>query len=112
MNKTIGIFGGGQLGRMMAQAALPLNIQCSFFEAETDCPAAILGPVFSSKNPEALQDFIASADVFSLEFENTPVADVDVLTQTKTLHPPRLALATAQNRLAEKSLFDELGIPV
>jgi 5-(carboxyamino)imidazole ribonucleotide synthase len=112
MNKTIGIFGGGQLGRMMAQAALPLNIQCSFFEAETDCPAAILGPVFSSKNPQALQAFIASADVFSLEFENTPVADVDVLTQTKTLHPPRLALATAQNRLAEKSLFDELGIPV
>lgn len=112
MNKTIGIFGGGQLGRMMAQAALPLNIQCSFFEAETDCPAAILGPVFSSKNEHALQDFIASADVFSLEFENTPVADVDVLTQTKTLHPPRLALATAQNRLAEKSLFDELGIPV
>ena len=51
MNKTIGIFGGGQLGRMMAQAALPLNIQCSFFEAETDCPAAILGPVFSSKDP-------------------------------------------------------------
>lgn len=49
MNKTIGIFGGGQLGRMMAQAALPLNIQCSFFEAETDCPAAILGPVFQVK---------------------------------------------------------------
>ncbi|WP_335952109.1 5-(carboxyamino)imidazole ribonucleotide synthase [Acinetobacter beijerinckii] len=112
MNKTIGIFGGGQLGRMMAQAALPLNIQCTFFEAETDCPAAILGSVFSSKNEHALQDFIASADVFSLEFENTPVADVDVLTQTKTLHPPRLALATAQNRLAEKSLFDELDIPV
>lgn len=112
MNKTIGIFGGGQLGRMMAQAALPLNIQCSFFEAEKDCPAAILGPVFSSKDQQGLQDFIASADVFSLEFENTPVADVDVLTQTKTLHPSRLALATAQNRLAEKSLFDELGIPV
>ncbi|MEK5782408.1 5-(carboxyamino)imidazole ribonucleotide synthase, partial [Acinetobacter baumannii] len=49
MNKTIGIFGGGQLGRMMAQAALPLNIQCTFFEANTDCPSAALGPVFSTK---------------------------------------------------------------
>lgn len=42
MDKTIGIFGGGQLGRMMAQAALPLNIQCTFFEANTDCPAGVL----------------------------------------------------------------------
>ena len=102
MNKTIGIFGGGQLGRMMAQAALPLNIQCSFFEAETDCPAAILGPVFSSKNPEALQDFIASADVFSLEFENTPVADVDVLTQTKTLHPSSPCFGDSTKSLGRK----------
>ena len=112
MNKTIGIFGGGQLGRMMAQAALPLNIQCTFFEVDTDCPAAILGTVFSTKSEQGLQDFIASADVFSLEFENTPINYVDVLTQSKTLHPPRLALATAQNRLAEKALFDELNIPV
>lgn len=49
MDKTIGIFGGGQLGRMMAQAALPLNIQCTFFEASTDCPSAALGPVISSQ---------------------------------------------------------------
>ena len=49
MDKTIGIFGGGQLGRMMAQAALPLNIQCTFFEASTDCPSSALGPVISTK---------------------------------------------------------------
>ena len=112
MNKTIGIFGGGQLGRMMAQAALPLNIQCTFYEASNDCPSAALGPVFSSQTENGLAEFMASADVFSLEFENTPLADVDVLTQSKTLHPPRQALATAQNRLLEKSLFDQLGIPV
>ncbi|MGK3628002.1 ATP-grasp domain-containing protein, partial [Acinetobacter sp. A11] len=112
MDKTIGIFGGGQLGRMMAQAALPLNIQCTFFEANTDCPAGVLGQVFSSQDEQGLKQFIESADVFSLEFENTPVEDVDVLTQTKTLHPPRVALATAQNRLSEKALFDELTIPV
>lgn len=110
--QTIGIFGGGQLGRMMAQAALPLNIQCSFFEANADCPAAVLGQVISSQNDHALQDFIASADVFSLEFENTPLQDVEQLTQTKNLYPPKQALAIAQNRLLEKALFDELQIPV
>lgn len=83
-----------------------------FFEANTDCPAGVLGQVFSSQDEQGLKQFIESADVFSLEFENTPVADVDVLTQTKTLHPPRIALATAQNRLSEKALFDELEIPV
>ncbi|AOA59679.1 5-(carboxyamino)imidazole ribonucleotide synthase [Acinetobacter larvae] len=112
MNKTIGIFGGGQLGRMMAQAALPLNIQCCFYEADTHCPAAQLGAVIANQAPDALQQFIASADVFSLEFENTPLADVDQLIQTQTLYPPRQALATAQNRLLEKALFDELAIPV
>ena len=112
MNKTIGIFGGGQLGRMMAQAALPLNIQCTFFEANTDCPSAAMGQVISSQTEQGLQQFIASADVFSLEFENTPLTDVDILTQSKQLHPPRQALATAQNRLLEKALFDQLDIPV
>lgn len=110
--KTVGIFGGGQLGRMLAQAALPLGIQCTFYEATQDCPAAALGKVIDQTQPDSLQLFASSADVFSLEFENTPLADVDVLTQQHTLHPPRQALATAQNRLLEKALFDALDIPV
>lgn len=112
IQKKIGIFGGGQLGRMMAQAALPLNIQCTFYEAQTDCPSSALGQVISPQQENALQTFIQSADVFSLEFENTPVKDVDILIQQKTLYPPRQALAIAQNRLSEKALFDELNIPV
>lgn len=110
--KKIGIFGGGQLGRMMAQAALPLNLQCTFFEQQKDCPSSALGQIFSTQDDNGLQNFMQSADVFSLEFENTPVQDVDILTQQKTLHPPRQALAIAQNRLSEKALFDELNIPV
>lgn len=113
---TVGIFGGGQLGRMLAQAALPLGIHCTFYEAGSDCPSAALGRVIDNTKVNALQDFIASADVFSLEFENTPLADADALTnnqgQQKTLHPPRQALAIAQHRLSEKALFDQLGIPV
>ena len=110
--KTVGIFGGGQLGRMLAQAALPLGIQCTFYEATQDCPAAALGKVIELGQPDSLQQFAGSADVFSLEFENTPLADVDVLTQQHVLYPPRQALATAQNRLLEKALFDKLAIPV
>lgn len=58
MNKTIGIFGGGQLGRMMAQAALPLNIQCTFFEANHNCPSAILGQVFSEHDVQGLENLL------------------------------------------------------
>jgi 5-(carboxyamino)imidazole ribonucleotide synthase len=71
-----------------------------------------LGQVISSKAENGLQDFINSADVFSLEFENTPLADVDVLIKNKDLYPPRQALAIAQHRLSEKALFDQLDIPV
>lgn len=106
---TIGIFGGGQLGRMLAQAALPLGVRCTFLEDVSDCPSSVLGAVYRSAQ---LQAFCDSAEVFSLEFENTPLAGVDTLIRQKTLYPPRQALATAQNRLHEKALFDQLAIPV
>jgi 5-(carboxyamino)imidazole ribonucleotide synthase len=111
--ETIGIFGGGQLGRMLAQAALPLNLNCTFFETHQDCPSAVLGKVFDATNGAELKQFIESSDVYTLEFENTPLAYADALAAAnKALHPPRNALATAQNRIAEKSLFDQLNIPV
>ncbi len=111
--KKIGIFGGGQLGRMLAQAALPLDLNCVFFETHQDCPSAVLGQVFDATNGAELQQFIKSSDVYTLEFENTPLAYAEALAAAnKELHPPRNALATAQNRLAEKALFDQLSIPV
>ncbi|MBC7751856.1 MAG: 5-(carboxyamino)imidazole ribonucleotide synthase, partial [Candidatus Saccharibacteria bacterium] len=111
--ETIGIFGGGQLGRMLAQAALPLNLNCTFFETHQDCPSSVLGKVFDATNGAELKSFIESSDVYTLEFENTPLAYADALAAAnKALHPPRNALATAQNRVAEKTLFDQLNIPV
>jgi 5-(carboxyamino)imidazole ribonucleotide synthase len=111
--EKIGIFGGGQLGRMLAQAALPLNLTCVFFETHQDCPSAALGEVFNATEGAELQQFIRSSDVYTLEFENTPLAYAEALAAAnKILHPPREALATAQNRLAEKALFDQLDIPV
>ena len=111
--EKIGVFGGGQLGRMLAQAALPLNLTCVFFETHQDCPAAALGAVFDATQGAELQQFIQSSDVYTLEFENTPLAYAEALAAAnKALYPPRNALATAQNRLAEKALFDQLDIPV
>lgn len=111
--RTIGILGGGQLGMMLAQAALPLGYRCVFLEDNPHCPASLYGQVYST---EQLDDFIASADVFTLEFENTPAETVSQLKslsdqgEKQGMYPPPKALEVAQDRLKEKSLFNELGI--
>lgn len=111
--RTIGILGGGQLGMMLAAAALPLGYRCVFLEDAPNCPASLYGQVFSS---EQLEDFIAAADVFTLEFENTPAETVARLKQLSDagekqgMFPPPQALEVAQDRLREKSLFNELDI--
>lgn len=111
--RTIGILGGGQLGMMLAQAAMPLGYQCVFLEDNADCPASLYGKVFSS---EQLDEFIAAADVFTLEFENTPTATVEQLAHLSKsgskqgMFPPPLALDIAQDRLKEKGMFNELDI--
>lgn len=111
--RTIGILGGGQLGMMLAQAALPLGYQCVFLEDNANCPASLYGKVFSS---EQLDEFIAVADVFTLEFENTPTATVEQLANLSKsgskqgMFPPPLALDIAQDRLKEKGMFNELDI--
>lgn len=105
--KTIGILGGGQLGMMLAQAALPLGIRCVFLEDSANCPARLLGKVFSS---EQFEDFAQSCDIFTLEFENTPLKPAQVLESTKQLYPSSFALSVAQDRLNEKNLFNQLSI--
>lgn len=111
--RTIGILGGGQLGMMLAQAALPLGYRCVFLEDAPNCPASLYGQVFTS---EQLDDFIAAADVFTLEFENTPADTVARLKQMSEsgqkqgMFPPPQALEVAQDRLSEKTLFNELDI--
>ncbi|WP_131668379.1 5-(carboxyamino)imidazole ribonucleotide synthase [Psychrobacter pygoscelis] len=111
--RTIGILGGGQLGMMLAEAALPLGYRCIFLEDTPDCPASLYGKVYSTQQ---LDDFISAADVFTLEFENTPVETVEHLTKLSNegnkqgMFPPVQALAVAQDRLKEKALFNELDI--
>ncbi|WP_083101576.1 5-(carboxyamino)imidazole ribonucleotide synthase [Faucicola atlantae] len=105
--KTIGILGGGQLGLMLAQAALPLGLRCVFLEDAPFAPARLLGKVYST---EQFEDFARAADVYTLEFENTPVCSARLLAQTSALYPPPDALAVAQDRLKEKALFNQLDI--
>lgn len=105
--KTIGILGGGQLGLMLAEAALPLGIRCVFLEDSPNCPARLLGKVYSS---EQFGDFAESCEVFTLEFENTPIKSAEILQETKQLYPPAKALLIAQDRLNEKNLFNQLGV--
>jgi len=111
--RTIGILGGGQLGMMLAEAALPLGYQCVFLEDNAACPASLYGTVYHS---EQLEDFIAAADVFTLEFENTPAQTVQKLAnlaksgKNKGMFPPPIALDVAQDRLKEKQMFNELDI--
>lgn len=105
--KTIGVFGGGQLGLMLAKAVLPLGLRCVFLEDAPNCPARLMGKVYSS---EQFDDFAKACDVYTLEFENTPLAQAQYIEQHATLYPPAKALFIAQDRLNEKNLFNELGI--
>ena len=109
----IGIFGGGQLGRMMALAAYPFNLSFSFYESAANCPSAPLGEVIGDKEASkaSLDAFLASADVFTYEFENIPVAWVEHIALHKPVYPSVKSLAVSQNRLNEKQLFAKLGIP-
>lgn len=107
---TIGILGGGQLGMMLAAAALPLGYRCVFLEDADNPPASLYGQVFKSSQ---LDDFINASDIFTLEFENTPVDTAKYLEKIDNklgLFPPASALQVAQDRLSEKNLFKQLSI--
>jgi 5-(carboxyamino)imidazole ribonucleotide synthase len=109
---TIGVLGGGQLGRMLALAGLPLGLRFRFLENDPDCPAADVGEVIAGRydDPAALERFASGVHVATYEFENVPAATARWLTEHVPVFPPEGVLAIAQDRLGEKTLFRELGI--
>jgi 5-(carboxyamino)imidazole ribonucleotide synthase len=112
--KKIGILGAGQLGRMLALAGYPLELDFFFYDT-TGSPSVGLGHVSSDKsanldNPE-LKKFIDSVDVVSYEFEHLPLELAQHIERTSTLHPSSRSLDVCQDRAKEKALFDRLGIP-
>jgi 5-(carboxyamino)imidazole ribonucleotide synthase len=110
---TIGILGSGQLGRMLAMAALKLGLRCHIYAPESDAPAydaASARTVAAFDDEEALARFAEVVDVVTYEFENVPIACVDFLAARKPVRPGARALALTQDRLVEKDFLRGLGL--
>lgn len=110
---TIGILGGGQLGRMTALAAAQLGYHCHIYCPEKDAPALeVVGRHTRGDFEDAasLEDFAKSVDVVTLEWENVPVFALDVLARYKPVHPGASVLKVAQDRLQEKTFARRNGI--
>jgi len=112
---TIGILGGGQLGRMLALAAAPLGLRVHIFEPGADCPAAQVADACTTapyEDEDALRAFALSCDVVTYEFENVPTAALDLIESLVPIRPNRRALAVSQDRIAEKEFLQGIGLSV
>ncbi|MDE0057105.1 MAG: 5-(carboxyamino)imidazole ribonucleotide synthase [Defluviicoccus sp.] len=110
---TIGILGGGQLGRMIALAAAALGYRCHVYCPERDAPAAEIAARATSAGYDdtaALDAFAASVDVATLEFENVPARAVERIARAAPVRPGARALAIAQDRIAEKAFLNAVGV--
>jgi 5-(carboxyamino)imidazole ribonucleotide synthase len=110
---TIGILGGGQLGRMLALAAARLGLKCHVFAPNPDSPAFdVVHRVTRAdySDTEALDRFAADVDVVTYEFENVPADTATFLAARVPVLPDPQVLATTQDRLAEKTFVAGLGI--
>lgn len=112
--QTVGILGGGQLARMMALAGAPLGLRFLVLDNVADACAGQFAPmvVGDYTDQAALAQFAGRVDVATFDFENVPAASAQWLAQRVPVFPAPRALASAQDRLAEKTLFRDLGIPV
>jgi len=112
--KTVGILGAGQLGRMLALAGYPLELDFRFYDTSGQ-PSAGLGNITidtegNPDNPE-LAKFLEEVDVVTYEFEHLPLDLVQCVESKSTLYPPAESIRICQNRAEEKKLFTQLGIP-
>ncbi len=113
LGSTIGIIGGGQLGRMLALAAARLGYRTAILEPQADCPAAQLANrqiVAAYDDPKALAELASLSAVVTYEFENVPVAAAGRLAGDVPVFPPPRALEVSQDRLAEKRFLNGIGI--
>lgn len=110
---TIGILGGGQLGRMLSVAASRLGLKTHIFEPGANPPAADVAHQVTTAaytDEAALTAFAQSVDVITYEFENIPTSALNLLEALRPIHPGRQALATSQDRLIEKTFLQDLGL--
>jgi 5-(carboxyamino)imidazole ribonucleotide synthase len=112
-NATIGLVGGGQLGRMSALAAARLGYRCHILTRETDSPAAQVShavTISDYEDPESLRAFAAAVDVISFEFENVSAEGLDLLASLKPVRPAPSVLRISQDRVTEKSFLNNAGV--
>lgn len=110
---TIGILGGGQLGRMLSVAASRLGFKCHIFEPGAAPPAGHVADVVTTASYEdesALRAFAEAVDVITYEFENIPTTALDLLETLRPIRPGREALRVSQDRLVEKEFLAGLGL--
>ena len=109
---TVGILGGGQLARMMAIAGAPLGVRFLVVDSAADACAGQVAPLLAAdwRDFDALADFARRIDVATFDFENVPADAAQWLTEHTRVSPNPRALAVAQDRLAEKTLFRDLGL--
>jgi len=113
-NATIGIVGGGQLGRMSALAAARLGYRCHVLTPEPESPAQQVSAGITLgdyEDPAALRDFAAHVDVITFEFENVSAEGLDLLASLKPVRPSPSILRVSQDRIAEKSFLNNIGVP-
>lgn len=111
--QTIGILGGGQLGRMLAMAAARLGLHVHIYEPAANPPAGEVARTTTTapyEDTEALLAFARSVDVVTYEFENVPAAALDLIESETTIRPNRNALAVSQDRLTEKTFLNDIGL--
>ncbi|TDR43171.1 5-(carboxyamino)imidazole ribonucleotide synthase [Tahibacter aquaticus] len=109
---TVGILGGGQLARMLALAGAPLGVRFLIVDSLADACASQVAPLQQAdwRDFAALEQFAGRIDVATFDFENVPAETAHWLTEHTAVYPNPRALALAQDRLAEKTLFREIGL--
>ncbi len=110
---TIGILGGGQLGRMLSVAAARLGYKTHIFEPGANPPAGHVADQVTTaayEDSAALTKFADTVDVITYEFENIPTAALDLLENLRPIRPGREALRISQDRLTEKNFLRDLGL--
>lgn len=109
----VGVVGGGQLGRMLGQAGLPLGLRCTFLDPDDTASAGAVGPVRVAEyaDRQALEALARDVDVVTYEFENVPVDAACFLAERIPVYPSPRALDVAQDRLVEKTFFRDHGVP-
>ena len=110
---TIGILGGGQLGRMLALAAKPMGYRVAILDPSSICPASSVADVLVTGefgDLAALAEFAQSCDVVTLEFENVPGSGLAFLEALLPVRPGKRVLETLRDRIVEKSFVNAAGV--